>query len=118
MVALSPDALPRASEVALDGRVLAFTMGLSLLTGVAFGLIPALSASRPDLTASLKDGSRGATGRRGRLRQALVVAEIALSLVLLVGTGLMVRSFVARAQRRSRLPARSRAHHQRVACRR
>jgi predicted permease len=95
MVALSPDALPRATEIALDGRVLAFSMGLSLLTGVAFGLMPALSASRPDLTASLKDGSRGATGTRGRLRQTLVVAEIALSLVLLVGTGLMARSFVA-----------------------
>ena len=94
MVALSPDALPRASEIALDARVLAFTMGLSIATGLVFGLMPALSASRPDLTASLKDGSRGATSARGRLRQALVVAELALSLMLLVGTGLMARSFV------------------------
>ncbi len=94
MVALSPDALPRAAEVALDGRVLAFTMGLSILTGVIFGLAPALAASRPDPTWALKDGSRGATSTRGRLRGALVVAELALSLVLLVGTGLMARSFV------------------------
>ncbi|HEY2748793.1 MAG TPA: ABC transporter permease [Polyangia bacterium] len=94
MVALSPDALPRAAEIALDSRVLAFTMGLSLVTGVVFGLAPALSASRPDLTWALKDGARGATSARGRLRDALVVAELALSLMLLVGTGLMARSFV------------------------
>jgi len=94
MVALAPEALPRASEIALDGRVLAFTIGLSLVTGVGFGLAPALAASRPDLTAALKDGSRGASATRGRLRRALVVAEMALSLLLLVGTGLMARSFV------------------------
>ena len=94
MLALAPDALPRASEVAVDGRVLAFTVGAALVTGVVFGLMPALSASRPDLTWALKDGSRGATASRGRLRRALVVAEVALSLILLVGTGLMVQSFV------------------------
>ncbi|MGZ3428359.1 MAG: ABC transporter permease, partial [Polyangia bacterium] len=94
MTAMVPDALPRADEIALDGRVLAFTIGLSLSTALIFGLMPALSASRPDLTFALKDGSRGATHSRGRLRHALVVAEVALSLVLLVGTGLMVRSFL------------------------
>ena len=94
LLALAPDVLPRASNVGLDGGVLAFTVGVTLATGVAFGLVPALSASRPDLHDSLKDGGRGATSSRGRLRQALVVAEVASSLVLLVGTGLMVRSFV------------------------
>ena len=94
MLAASPDALPRAGEIALDGRVLLFTVAVALATGIGFGLIPALSASRPELTTALKDGSRGATAVRGRLRRALVVAEVALSLVLLVGTGLMVESFV------------------------
>jgi putative ABC transport system permease protein len=93
LVAISPDALPRASEVALDGRVLAFTIGVALVTGVGFGLAPALAGSRPDLNEGLKDGTRGTTSSRGRLRKTLVVAEVALSLVLLVGTGLMLRSF-------------------------
>jgi putative ABC transport system permease protein len=94
MVAMSPDALPRSTEVALDARVLAFTFGVSILTGIAFGLMPALSASRPDLNDSLKDGTRGTSSSRGRLRRALVVAEVGLSMVLLVGTGLMLRSFL------------------------
>ncbi|HEX6839179.1 MAG TPA: ABC transporter permease, partial [Polyangia bacterium] len=75
LLALAPDVLPRASNVGLDGRVLLFTLGVALATGVAFGLVPALSASRPDLHDSLKDGGRGATSSRGRLRKALVVAE-------------------------------------------
>jgi predicted permease len=94
IVALSPDALPRAREIGLDGRVLAFTIGVTLMTGLAFGLVPALSASRPDLHDALKDGTRGTSSGRGRLRKALVVTEVALSLVLLVGTGLMARSFL------------------------
>ncbi len=94
LVGLAPDALPRAAEVTLDGRVLAFTIAIAAGTGVAFGLMPALSASRPDLHDALKDGTRGTTSARGRLRKALVIAEVALSLVLLVGTGLMVRSFM------------------------
>jgi putative ABC transport system permease protein len=94
LVAVSPDALPRAAEVALDARVLAFTIGIALVTGVGFGLAPAIAASRPDLNESLKDGTRGTSASRGRLRKTLVVAEVALSLVLLVGTGLMLRSFV------------------------
>ena len=94
LLALAPDVLPRAANVGLDARVLGFTVGVALATGVAFGLVPALSASRPDLHDSLKDGGRGATSGRGRLRKALVVAEVAASLVLLVGTGLMVRSFL------------------------
>ncbi|HXU69647.1 MAG TPA: ABC transporter permease [Polyangia bacterium] len=95
LLALAPDALPRAHDVALDGRVLAFTLVLTAATGVAFGLIPALSASRPDLQGALRDGARGASAARGRLKRTLVVAELALSLVLLVGTGLMLRSFLA-----------------------
>jgi putative ABC transport system permease protein len=94
LVAISPDALPRAAEVALDGRVLLFTIGIALVTGVGFGMAPALAGSRPDLNDALKDGTRGTSSSRGRLRRALVVSEVALSLVLLVGTGLMLRSFV------------------------
>jgi putative ABC transport system permease protein len=94
LIALAPYVLPRVADVGLDPRVLGFTAAVAVATGVAFGLVPALSASRPDLHDSLKDGGRGATQGRGRLRKALVVAEVALSLVLLVGTGLMVRSFL------------------------
>ena len=94
LLALAPDALPRASEVALDGRVLLFSLALALATGVAFGIMPAISAARPNLDEALRDGARGASSARGRLKRALVVAELALSLMLLVGTGLMVRSFL------------------------
>ena len=69
-------------------------MAVAIGTGVAFGIVPAVSASRPDLHDTLKEGTRGSTSGRGRLRQALVVTEVALSLVLLVGAGLMVRSFM------------------------
>jgi putative ABC transport system permease protein len=94
LIAMSPDSLPRVGEIALDLRVLAFTALIALATGVGFGLVPALSASRPALHDALKDGTRGTTVGRGRLRKALVVFEVALSLVLLIGAGLMVRSFV------------------------
>ncbi|HEX2188843.1 MAG TPA: ABC transporter permease [Longimicrobiaceae bacterium] len=81
----------------LDGTVLAFTLGLSVLTGLVFGTLPALRASRADLSGGLKDGARGGEGGpgRSRLRGALVAGEVALALVLLVGAGLMVRSFRA-----------------------
>jgi len=94
LVALAPDAVPRAAEITLDARILLFTIAVAAATGVAFGLMPALAASRPDMHDALKDGTRGTTAGRGRLRKALVIAEVALSLILLVGTGLMVRSFV------------------------
>ncbi|HEX7177553.1 MAG TPA: ABC transporter permease [Pyrinomonadaceae bacterium] len=93
LIAAVPDNIPRLSEAGVDTRVLVFTLGVSVLTGVVFGLFPALQASRPDLNESLKEGERGSTGARHRLRNALVVTEVAVALVLLVGAGLMVRSF-------------------------
>ena len=93
LVALSPDSLPRAREISFDWRVLAFTGGIALTTGIVFGLVPAIWGPRVDLTDALKEGSRGSTSRGGGLRKLLVVAEVALSVVLLVGAGLMLRSF-------------------------
>jgi putative ABC transport system permease protein len=95
LVALSPADLPRVKEVTIDLRVLGFTLAVSVLTGIIFGLLPALQASRPNLNERLKAGGRSATSgiNRQRLRGFLVIAEIALSLVLLIGAGLLVRSF-------------------------
>ena len=91
-----PIDIPFWMKFDLDGRVLGFTAGCSLLTGFVFGTVPALEASNPDLNETLKEGGRsGSGGGRGRLRSMLVVAEIALSLVLLVGAGLMMRSFIS-----------------------
>ncbi len=90
-----PDNVPRVATIALDLRVLAAAAGLALVTGVLFGILPALQLSRPDLTRVLKDGSRGSVGAgRQRLRSALVVAEVALAVVLLVGAALFIGSFV------------------------
>jgi|HubBroStandDraft_1064217.scaffolds.fasta_scaffold06954_6 putative ABC transport system permease protein len=88
--------LPRVEEIGIDWRVLAFTAVLSLITGVLFGLAPALQASRQDLNPVLRAEGRGSAGsrRRSRARGALVVAQVALSMVLLVGAGLLIRSFV------------------------
>src|SRR3954453_3516896 len=86
--------LPRSREISLDVNVLLFAVGLSLVTGIILGLVPALHASRSDPIDSLKDSSRGSTGRQaGRLRAGLLVAEVALSLVLVVGAVLLVDSF-------------------------
>ena len=92
LLALAPEALPRTRDIALDGRALAFTTGLALLTGVAFGLLPALQGSRAQLHDTLKRSARGAT--RQRLRGLLVVGEVAVALVLLAGAGLLMRSFL------------------------
>ncbi len=86
--------MPRLSEISVDRAALAFATAISLATTVVFGLVPALVASKPDVNQTLKDVGRGTTGSRGRLRQALVVAELALALVLLIGAGLLVKSFV------------------------
>jgi putative ABC transport system permease protein len=96
LLAAIPIDIPFWMKFDLDVRVLAFTLGVSLATGVLFGVLPALYASRPDLNEALKDGGRGASPGRGRhrLRSLLVVSEVALSLVLLIGAGLMMRSFL------------------------
>jgi predicted permease len=92
---LSPGNIPRLQNVALDGRVLLFTSAVTICTGVLFGLAPALRGSRVNLGETLKEGGRGLAGGGGqRLRNALVVAEIGLSLVVLVGAGLLIRSFM------------------------
>jgi putative ABC transport system permease protein len=90
-----PSNLPRLEEVAIDWRVLTFTLGISVLTGIVFGLAPALSSVRSDLNSILKTSGRGTTSNRSRARwrNALVVFEIASCVVLLAGAGLLIRSF-------------------------
>jgi predicted permease len=101
LLAVSPAGLPRIGEdgsaVGIDWRVLGFTLAISFLTGVLFGLFPALSASRTDLNSSLKESSnRSGTGfRQSKARSLLVVTEVALALVLLVGSALLIRTFIA-----------------------
>jgi putative ABC transport system permease protein len=94
-LALPPFTLPRDVSVVMDMRVLAFTFALSIATGVIFGLAPALHATKPDLSSAMKEGGRGVSGdtARRRLRSTLVVVEVALAFMLLVGSGLLVRSF-------------------------
>ncbi|HEY6392312.1 MAG TPA: ABC transporter permease, partial [Bryobacteraceae bacterium] len=91
-----PANLPRMSEIVVDWRVLAFTFGVSVLTGIVFGLAPAMAGIRADLNSILKTSGRGNTGGRGRarLRNVLVVSEIAACVVLLTGAGLLIQSFV------------------------
>ena len=95
LVKMTPDTIARVNEIGVDNRVLGFTLLLSLLSGVIFGLVPAFQTSRPDLTESLKEGGKGTVAGMGnnRTHSFLVVTEIALALVLLVGAGLLVQSF-------------------------
>jgi len=101
LLAINPGNIPRlganGSEVSVDWRVLAFTTTISLITGVAFGLLPALRASRPDLNTALKEssGQSGGSVRHNKARVLLVVSEMGLALVLLVGAALFIRTFVA-----------------------
>jgi predicted permease len=89
------DALPRTDEIALDSHVLLFTAGISILTGLVFGLAPAIKMLRPQLSETLKEGGRGSSGVRHRTQSIFVVVEMAMALVLLVGAGLMIRSLAA-----------------------
>ena len=96
LIAVAPQNVPRLDQVSVDLRVLLFTLGASLFTGIAFGVVPALQASRTDLNESLKEGGRGSTkGAHSRLiRNILVVSEVALALVVLISAGLMIKSFM------------------------
>jgi len=101
IVALMPDFfVPNEARITVNGYVLLFSLVVSVLTGILFGLAPALHSSRPDLTDALKDAGRGsgATAQGGRTRALLVVAEVALAVVLLVSAGLTIRSFIALQQ--------------------
>jgi putative ABC transport system permease protein len=95
LLSLQPAGIPRLDVVRVDGAVIAFTAAVALLTGIIFGMIPAFQATRGDLVSSLKEGGKGALASRraGRMRESLVVAEIALAVMLLAGAGLLMRSF-------------------------
>jgi putative ABC transport system permease protein len=99
LVAFSSNNIPRVKEIGLDGRVLGFTLLVSVATGVVFGLIPALQASRADLNETLKEGGRSAATAMGQwVRRALVVFEVAIALFVLIGAGLMMKSFLRLSQ--------------------
>ncbi len=95
LVALGPDSVPRIEELSIDGTVLAFALGVALTTMIAFGLAPAIQAARQDPQDALRGDSRGSTSGTGsrRVRAALTIAEVALSVALLIGAGLLIRSF-------------------------
>jgi putative ABC transport system permease protein len=92
-VSLAPGGIPRLDEVAIDVRVLVFALLISLLTSVAFGLVPSLQATSLDLNEELKEGDRGSSSRRLGVRGLLVISEVALALMLLIGAGLLTQSF-------------------------
>jgi putative ABC transport system permease protein len=93
---ITPGTIPRLEEVRIDGPVLLFSFALCIVTGIAFGLVPSFQASRRDLHETLKEGGRGSTdsGRGGRARRIMVIAEVAVALVLVTGAGLLIKSFV------------------------
>ena len=93
LLALSPSEIRHFGQVGINQEVLGFSLALSVLTGVFFGFVPALQSSATDLNVSLKKGERGSTDGRGHTRSVLIVAEVGVSLVLLIGTGLLVKSF-------------------------
>lgn len=93
-IRILPETLPRAADVGLDGRVLLFTAVVSILAGVIFGLAPALKTARPNIQQTLQESGRGGSGAKHRAQGVFVVIEMAMSLVLLVGAGLMIRSLI------------------------
>ena len=93
IIATAADLIPRSVDIGLDSMALGFTILITLLTGIAIGLLPAIQASRADVVEALKESSRGSTGTGQRLRAGLLVAEVTLSVVLLVGAGLLLVSF-------------------------
>jgi putative ABC transport system permease protein len=95
ILAALPETLPRTEEIGIDGHVLFFTLGISVLTGIVFGLVPALKAMKPDMHETLKEGGRGSSGARHRTQSVFVVVEMAMAVVLLIGAGLMIRSLAA-----------------------
>ena len=105
ILGLYPSNLPRAQEVSIDYRVLLFTVGLAIATGIIFGLVPALQVAKPNLSEAMREGGRSSTTSRGhnRLRSGLVIAETAFGVTLLIGAGLLIRSFNRLVPRRSRL---------------
>ena len=96
LLTFAPENLPQVDQIGVDGRVLVFALIVSLTTGVLFGVVPAMSAARMDANAFLREGGRGSSGSAGhrRLRAAFAVSQLALSLVLLIGAGLMMSTFV------------------------
>jgi putative ABC transport system permease protein len=95
LMSMLPEGAPRLEQIGIDYRVLTFALGVSTLTGILFGIVPALQASKLDVTSALKEGGRGAEGhRRTSARSLLLIGEVALSLMLLVGAGLLIKSFV------------------------
>jgi predicted permease len=90
-----PESLPRTEEIGMDGHVLFFTLGISVVTGIVFGLVPALKTMRPDMHETLKEGGRGSSGARHRTQSVFVAVEMAMAVVLLIGAGLMIRSLAA-----------------------
>ena len=95
ILAALPGTLPRVEEISLDTHVLFYTFGISLLTGIAFGLVPAIKAMRPDMHETLKEGGRGSSGARHRTQSIFVAFEMAMAVVLLIGAGLMIRTLTA-----------------------
>jgi putative ABC transport system permease protein len=97
LVFLASKQIPRSTEVHLDGTVFLFLLGICLIAGIIFGLFPAIQGSRDDLQEGLREGGRSGTagGRSARFRNALVISEFALALILLIGAGLMLRTFLA-----------------------
>jgi putative ABC transport system permease protein len=95
LMSMVPEGAPRLDQVGIDYRVLTFALGISALTGILFGIVPALQASKLDVTSALKEGGRSAEGHlRTSARSLLLIGEVALSLMLLVGAGLLIKSFL------------------------